>query len=278
MGLAYHQAAGVGLSALEPSDSKTLGCGFGTCDGLASVFLAQRGITGPHSVLSGEYGFGSMYHSGCDTKGIVAGLGEKYELLDIGFKPYASCRLGHRILDALERLICEHGINASEVLEVRIKGSERVVEQLFLPSERTKAPRTRNAAVFSMPWVAACMLIYGKVGVSQLSPQALENKQIHELAQKVFMEADTSVDPSDHAAVLPVVVHTNRGIFTAMTNPLAPGDKGYRLSPEALKAKFFDNAAHSREPVPEVIKSELVDAALCLDLQKDMRDVIRLLG
>jgi 2-methylcitrate dehydratase PrpD len=278
IGLAYHQAGGVGLSALEPSDAKTLGCGFGTCDGLASVFLAQRGITGPHSVLSGTYGFGSMYHSGCDSEGIVAGLGEKYELLDIGFKPYASCRLGHRVLDAMERLIQEHGIIASEVLDVRIMSSERVVEQLYLPPERTKAPETRNAAVFSLPWVAACMLLYGKVGVSQLSPEALNNKEIHDLAQKVFMEVDISIDPSDHAAVMPVVIRTKRGDFRTKTNPLAPGDRGYRLTPEVLKAKFFDNAANSRVPVdPEVLES-IIDAALNLDLQEDIRDIIRLLG
>jgi len=278
IGLAYHQAGGVGLSALEPSDAKTLGCGFGTCDGLASVFLAQKGITGPHSVLSGTYGFGTMYHSGCDTVGIVAGLGEKYELLDMGFKPYASCRLGHRTLDALERLIMQHKINATEVLEVRIRGSERVVEQIYLPPERTKSPGTRNAAVFSLPWVAACMLLYGKVGVSQLSQAALNNKQIHDLAQKVYMDVDMSAEPSDHAAIMPVVVRTKRGDFTTKTKPVAPGDRGYRLSLETLKTKFFDNAASSRAPFDLDILKDIVDTALNLDSQNDISDMIRLLG
>jgi len=277
MGLAYHQAGGVGLSALEPSDAKTLGCGFGTSDGLVSVFLAQKGVSGPHSILDGEYGFGNMYHAGCDAEGIVSNLGEKYELLDIGFKPYASCRLGHRTLDSLEKLINQHNIRADEVLDVRIMGSKRVVEQLYLPTSRTKGPKTRNAAVFSLPWVVACMLIYGKVGVSQLSLDALSTKEIHALAQKVFVAVDTSADPADHTAIMPVVIQTKRGEFSTMTNPLAPGDRGYRLAPEVLKDKFFDNVAHSRNPLAREVQEAIAKAALDLDKQNDMRTLIKLL-
>lgn len=262
MGLAYYQASGTGLAALEHADSKMLGPGFGGRDGLISVLMAQKGITGAHNILSGDYGMGNMYHDGCDCEGMVSGVGEKWELLDMGFKPYASCRLGHRTLDAVRRLVLEHDIKPEEVKRVDIMGAERVVEQLYAPPEHTKHPNCRNAAVFSLPWVVASLITYRKVGVGQLSEEALENEAVHTLAQKVFAQVDENTDPADHAAALPVVIHTERGSFETLINPIAPGDKGYRIPQAELEAKFHDNASFCIRPVSCEARQCIIDSVM----------------
>lgn len=278
MALAYHQAAGTGLSALEPADTKTLGPGFGVRAGLTSVFMAQRGITGSRSILGGEYGLGQMYHRGCDEEGIAAGLGERFEMLDMGFKPYASCRLGHRTLDALSRLMREKNIMAEDVESVHIMGSERVVEQLYTPEEVTKSPRNRITAVFSLPWVVACMLTRGKVGISELSEEALADKGILDLAQRVFAQSDPNVDPADHAAALPVTVKTRRGVFETTVNPIAPGDVGNRMTQGQLEEKYHENAQYSVAPLDKSRRDAVVHIAKHLEDVKDLREIIPLLA
>ncbi len=277
-GLAYHQTAGTGLSALEHADTKMLGPGFGLRAGLTSVFMAQRGITGAHNVLEGDYGLGLMYHNGCDVENIAKDLGTKWKLLDTGFKPFASCRLGHRTLDAVRRLIKEHGITANEVTRVDISGSERVVEQLYEPSSLTKNPDVRTAAVFSLPWVVSCMLIYGKVGVAQLNDEALNNEKIRTLAQKVFAEVDTTVDPADHAAALPVTIHTTRGDFTTLINPIAPGDNGNRMTQEELEEKYWDNAQYCVKDIGDEKKKAILDVCNDLEQVEDVRRIVKLLA
>ena len=92
------------------------------------------------------------------------------------------------------------------------------------------------------------------------------------------MEVDMTIDPSDHAAVMPVVIRTVRGDFSANTSPLAPGDRGYRLSLDTLRSKFFDNAANSEVTLGLEVQCDIADAALNLDLLDDICDVIELLG
>lgn len=150
--------------------------------------------------------------------------------------------LGHRILDATRQLIEENGITADEVTRVDISAAERVVEQLYEPTKDTKNPQVRTAAVFSLPWVVACTLLFHKVGVAQLNDEALHDQRIHDLAQKVYCTVDETVDSGDHTAALPITIHTTRGDFTKCNNPIAPGDNGNRISQEELEAKFYDNA------------------------------------
>jgi len=278
MGLAYQQASGTGLAALEHADTKTLGTGFGCRNGLTSIFLAQRGLTGAHNILEGDYGMGRMYHNGCDAEGMVSKLGEDFELLNMGFKPFASCRLGHRTLAAVRELIFAHDIKADEVVSVKIKGSERVVEQLYTPEETTKKPDSRNGAVFSLPWVVSSLLLRRKVGVGELSEAALADKSVRELASRVFAEVDKNADPADHAAPMPVVIKTKRGDFETKTQPIAPGDRGNRLSQAELEEKFYDNASFCVADVSKERLASIVRMANSLEQVSDMREVVGLLS
>lgn len=278
MGLAHHQAGGTGLAALEHADSKILGPGFGVRNGMTSAFLAQKGLTGAHHVLEGDYGIGKLVHNGCDLEGIAANLGEHYELLNVGFKPYASCRLGHRTLDAVSRIIKEHNIKAEDVERVEVRASERVIEQLYEPTGATKNPAHRTAAVFSMPWVVSSMLHRRKVGVSELSSEALADASIRELAQKVFAEVDRNVEPGDHAAPMPITIYTKNGKFSAKTNPVGPGDRGNRIPQDELEAKFYDNAAYCIKPYSPEKLHELVDKVNNLEKIANMDELVALIS
>ena len=277
MGFAYHKAAGTGLSALEHADTKVLGPGFGVQSGLTSVFLAMKGLTGAHNVLEGDYGLGLMYHNGLDAEGIVSGLGTDFELLNMGFKPFSSCRLSHRTLDCVRELVRENDIKPEEVTEVFIKGSKRVIEQLYDPEDYTKNPDCRTAAVFSLPWVVSSMIYNRKVGVAELSPEALADKKIYDLAQRVYAAVDTSVDPGDHAHPMPVIIKTTRGEFTGYTKELALGDRGNRISQEELETKFYDNAKFSLKQKNNEELAKIVKAANTLPEIGDVREIIALM-
>lgn len=277
MGIAYYQASGTGLAALEHADTKLLGPGLGARDGLTAVFMARSGMTGAHNVLGGDYGLGSMYHSGCDGEGMVSELGRRWEMLNIGFKPYASCRLGHRTLAAIGSLVRENGIVPEETERVDIMCSHRVMEQLYDPAEVTKHPKTRSAAVFSLPWAVASLIGRGRVGPSELSEEALGDARTLALAQRVFAEVNPATAPSDHSQPQRVSITTRRGVFEALTPREAPGDRGSRMTQEELEQKYWDNAALCAKAMEREKKSAILELANGLESCSDVAELVGLI-
>jgi 2-methylcitrate dehydratase PrpD len=277
LGLMYQQTAGIGLGALERTDSKMLCTGFAQRNAMTAILMAERGLTGPHSFMEGDYGFGMMFHRGCDSEGMARGLGKDFELLNIGFKPYASCRLGHRSVDAVRRLIDTYDIRAEEVNKVIIYAPRRGFEQLCDPIELARNPENRTAGQFSMPWAVACMLVRHKVGIGELSQEGLADQSLRAMAQKVFAECDESAPEESHDAPCRVCIQTSRGEFETLTAKDAYGDPGNPISQEDLEKKFYDNVSYAKNPVPAEKQKQIVDFANHLEHMDSMDEIFRLM-
>ncbi|MGD0626411.1 MAG: MmgE/PrpD family protein [Thermodesulfobacteriota bacterium] len=100
-GLAYHQAGGNGQCVDDGTLGKRIGPGFAVRDGIMAVMMAQKGITGAKNLLEGRYGLFNLYHRGeYNPEVLTANLGERYEVMDLSFKPYPCCRNDHLSIDA----------------------------------------------------------------------------------------------------------------------------------------------------------------------------------
>jgi len=74
---------------------------------------ATESIEGKHGLLVG-------YSDNAHPDKAVAGLGEIYETMKIGIKPYPSCRYTHAALDALIAMRREHNLTPDQVKRVEI--------------------------------------------------------------------------------------------------------------------------------------------------------------
>ena len=99
LGIAGSQAAGL-MAAQEGAMAKRLHCGRAAQSGVYAALLAARGFTGIPNVLEAPYGgFLSSYTDASQPQNLIDGLGQRWRILEVGYKPYASAAstsLGYR--------------------------------------------------------------------------------------------------------------------------------------------------------------------------------------
>jgi len=60
-------------------------------DGAISALLAEKGFTSSKEIIEGDLGLFSVLTEKPNEEIILDGLGSKYHIMDMCFKPYATC-------------------------------------------------------------------------------------------------------------------------------------------------------------------------------------------
>lgn len=248
-GIAYQMCAGNTLSAIEEADSKKLGPGIAAGNGVLAALMASSGITGASSVFTAsKFSLFNMYHDGGDPSVCTEGLGHDYMIRELGMKIYPCCRLGHRHIDAVLELLKANGISAHEVKAVTAAVCPQVNIQLCQPKERKTHPASRAAAQFSLHWALACALLRGRVTVEEFLDDALKDKELQAMAERVETVEDVSL--ANEMAPAKVVIQTAGGTFQRMTGePL--GSPANPVGRAVLEEKFKNNVKLCRKKLTE---------------------------
>jgi 2-methylcitrate dehydratase PrpD len=92
LGIAYHQCAGNLQCIHDGALTKRIGPGLAAKGGITAALMAERGISGASNILEGKAGLFNLYHNGeYDSRILTSELGSRFEIENIGFKPYPSC-------------------------------------------------------------------------------------------------------------------------------------------------------------------------------------------
>jgi 2-methylcitrate dehydratase PrpD len=164
-GLVGSQAAGSMQFLADGAWNKPFHTGYAAMNGLIAATMAREGFFGTAQALEGQKGgFLKAYAPDPDPTAVVAGLGERYETMEIAVKPYPSCRYGHAAIDALIALRAANDIDFRDVDSVEV-GLPRTGWNLIGDPERTKQnPKNYVDGQFSMSFVAAVALREGRMG------------------------------------------------------------------------------------------------------------------
>ena len=92
------------------------GIAWATATGMAAVDLAAAGFTGPLDLLDND----AYYDRACLTEG----LGERWHMDEIYFKPYSCCRWAHAAIDALLQIQATEGFSAEAIRLIISRGYE----------------------------------------------------------------------------------------------------------------------------------------------------------
>jgi 2-methylcitrate dehydratase PrpD len=210
--------------------------------GLRAALLAQAGVTADPDVFAPK-GYFDLYggaRRGEDAEAVTLDAhGE-----GICVKLYPCCYANHRpvaaALDARQRL-AKSGTPLARLANIDIVGDKGV----FIPL-RVTDPQTGNDGKFCGPYVVACALSDGAVGLAHFTDPAVFRKDVRALAERVRL---VEREGEGHAAIRggpieligrdasgAVLVHTTRDAF-----PGAPDDPP---SLKQRKAKVQDCMAH----------------------------------
>lgn len=191
--LGVREAHGTMIKAAHP--------GKAAANGLLAALLSEQGFSAAQDALEATHGFLGVLSDEIHPQRLLAGVGERWELLDNLVKPYPSGFVTHPIIDAGLALAPRLDV-PSEVVRIEVACHPLVIEL----TGRLQ-PDTGLAARFSAAHCIAVALLDGEVGVPQFTDERAADPQVAVLRRVVDLAVndDLAVDEAI------VVVHLECG-------------------------------------------------------------------
>jgi 2-methylcitrate dehydratase PrpD len=139
------------------------GVGWGAPSGVTAAYLAKEGFTGAPALTC----------EGDEAAPFWADLGLHWLTLErTHYKLYPCCRWAHSSIDGAKQLMHDHGLTHSDV--------ERVEIRTFHYATRLAGyePKTLDEFSYSIAFPVAAMIVRGKIGPAELTPETLEDPDI----------------------------------------------------------------------------------------------------
>jgi 2-methylcitrate dehydratase PrpD len=235
--------------------------GFNARNAVIACDLAASGLAGPQNLLEGPFGFYRLFEGDHDLRPVLDNLGKVWRIAEVAHKPFPCGRATHGVLDGLLSLISERGLVEGEIERIECRVPPLTHRLVARPARDGMA---QNYARLSAPWVLACALQGGGVGLADFRPEALADPARLALAGRVAIHADDNLDPNALTPVT-VAVRLKNGATHELVVREVYGAPAKPMGREAHLAKFRTNWISGAKPLPESAGERLI--ALVDDLE-----------
>ncbi|HEY5757231.1 MAG TPA: MmgE/PrpD family protein [Steroidobacter sp.] len=258
------------------SDIRAIRDAFPAQIGVTSALLARKGVRGFDRPFEGRAGFFALYARGAyEPEVVTRALGERFEIDDIAFKPWPSCRGTHVYIEAAAQLVREHRIDPRDVTNVRLVGS-RLNLMLAEPGAQKRRPATAIDAKFSLPFTVATAMRRGTVTLDDFTEDSLSDAATLELASVVQFEADPSRAASGPDVLRgSVELELSGGKRVRLEIDEPSGSPGRPAADAALIAKFHDCCQRARSQPSAVTIDSWVERIMTLESSRDAGEIAR---
>jgi aconitate decarboxylase len=191
LGISGTQAAGL-MAAQHSSMVKRMHPGRSAQAGVYGALLAAKGFTGIEDVLEAPYGgFCSTFIDKPNLSHLTDRLGERFETLNVGFKPYPCCGSNHTSIDALKKILREHPeVGAANVEKIRIRTSRVTKLHVGWPYE----PKSMTTAQMNLPFCIAVLLHDRDFFVDQVTEKSIRRPDILATTKRIDVLEDSQFD------------------------------------------------------------------------------------
>ncbi|MBC8506038.1 MAG: MmgE/PrpD family protein [Anaerolineales bacterium] len=210
--------------------------------GVIAAMMAREGYEGPVEVIEGKEGLIEVLNNvEWRTDWLLKGLGHEFMITQCSYKAFPTEALTHQPISAALQVCREHGIAAEDVAEILVETTTRGADILSDPSKF--APKTKETADHSLPYVIAAAVADGNVLPDSFSDEKLKDPRIWDLLSKIKVVADPEIDalfPGVKRARVSITT-TGGSTHTAQVDH-AKGSPQNPMSDEEIVAKFRANA------------------------------------
>ncbi|MCX7324980.1 MAG: MmgE/PrpD family protein [Hyphomicrobiales bacterium] len=273
-GLQYAQSSGTLQPHVEGSVALPLQVGLNSRAAVQACDLARAGIIGPSDVFEGLYGYLRLFEGEWDLAPVFAGFGRDWRIAELSHKPYPAGRATHAGIEAILRLRAERPFTLDELDSVTIVGppvTARLCSRPDMPEP------TQNYAQLCMSYIAAKVLLRGKIDLAHYRGAERTDAQTHEIAAKVRMLSDGGSDPN---ALVPVTttIRLKNGEELSWKCEQMLASPARRLTREQHLTKFRRCWEFAAAPLSDAARDQLIRMIDDLETVRDIREVTRLLA
>jgi 2-methylcitrate dehydratase PrpD len=273
LGIAGTQAAGL-MAAQHSSMVKRMHPGRSAQAGVYGALLANKGFTGIEDVLEAAYGgFCSSFCDNPNLSHLTTDLGERFEALNVGCKPYPCCGSNHTSIDALKKILHNHPeISAENVDRIRIRTSRATKLHVGWPYE----PKSMTTAQMNLPFCVAALLHDHDFFVDQVTEKSIRSDAVLQTTKKIEIVEDQEFealgDEGRHGVNLEVQLQDGKSYSERVFH--AKGSDKHPMTRDEVLQKFRLLASRvlSRNRVDKI-----EDTLLKLEKLTDARRISRLL-
>ena len=158
-------------------------------NGVFAALLGRRGYHGSRSTLEGKRGFLRVFCEEPNVTAVVDGLGSKFLLETITYKPYPCGIVIHPALDACLDVLLDAAFSHQQIEAIKLTVNPLTVT---LTGHQHSPADGLEAQVSVHHWVAAT-LINGHGGVQNFDPATFVDPQIARLRQRVELVPDDRI-------------------------------------------------------------------------------------
>lgn len=274
LGLCGSMAAGTMEFLTDGSWSKRLHPGWAAHGGLLAAQLAQRGFRGPRGVFDGRFGLYRTHlgEGDWDLDALTRQLGGRWELLDIGLKPYPCCHFNHAFIDCAAALQGDAAYAPDAIERIECFVAPPIIPVVCEPAAAKRAPQADYEAKFSLPYAVACQLLRGHVDVDDFTDEAIRDPAVLRLARRVDCVPDPDTDfPRHFPGRVRLTLRDGRTV--EHREAINRGGAERPLDAATVREKFHRNAARI---LPAAQADALVAAVDGIDSAASVRPLARL--
>lgn len=264
-----------GLMANFGSMTKPYHAGMAAASGVRAVRLTEAGLTAQPVALESPVGLlAALSPDRRADRTTPPAFGRRWRIVEarINIKKYPTVGASQRVIDALV------GLHA----EGRMPPADRIAAVVPRVSVKHAAvmpfadPRTPAEAKFSLPFACAATILWGRVGLAEMTEVRLADPALRALMARVRVDAHEDYDPDYPVAARFDVVTLHLTDGTELRSPEIRYFTGHAkapLTPLQHWAKFADCAAAGG--LAEAAARELFEAAQRLETLAGPDDLIR---
>jgi 2-methylcitrate dehydratase PrpD len=240
--------------------------------GVIAARLAAHGAEGPADVLDGRYGlYDAFIGDGAGVCEQFSDFGERWETLEISYKPFPACHFMHGSLTATTALLDQ--VDAGEIDRIWVTVPESAVAVICEPALEKMTPRTDYEGKFSVQYSTASLLVNGRLNLGTYSAESRADPVVRELARRVSYEVKSYGEGGSFPGATRIL--TTDGRVLAAERRYQLGARENPMSAEQVRSKFRDNASSALD---SAAVEDLEERICSLELQDDLESVFGLLA
>ncbi len=218
----YHGPRSQMMRVIDHPSMLKDGSGWGAMAGVSATYLAADGFTGAPAIT-------------IDSPEVIefwSDLGSSWLIGDQYLKQFPVCRWAQPAVAAAHRLMTEHSLRATDVVDVEVATFHEGVRLAV------RHPSTTEQAQYSLPFPVAATIVHGEITPATVT-NGLDDEAVNRLSGLIRVVEDpdhSAAFPSRRLARVTLTLADGRRLESADTE--APGDPHMPLTDAEVMAKF----------------------------------------